>query len=55
METGVPLSKEAFDELAPNGRAILKAAHFLPSDEMPNAQYPYSLATGRTVYRERKL
>jgi len=50
LETGTPLSKEQFKELAPNGRAIFKASHFHASDEMPNARFPFSLTTGRRVY-----
>jgi anaerobic selenocysteine-containing dehydrogenase len=32
------------------GRAILKAAHYIPSHEPPNEQRPLILTTGRTVY-----
>jgi ferredoxin-nitrate reductase len=34
----------------PRGRAVLKAAAYLPADESPNDDYPLLLTTGRTVY-----
>jgi anaerobic selenocysteine-containing dehydrogenase len=34
----------------PNGRAVLKAAEYLPSPEQPSDEFPLLLNTGRTVY-----
>src|SRR5205085_12257833 len=34
----------------PHGRAFLKAAEYIPSDEQPGEDYPLLLTTGRTVY-----
>lgn len=31
----------------PNGRAILKSCHYIPSVEMPSDEYPIALSTGR--------
>lgn len=42
---------QQFKKLAPQGRAIFKAAHFHPSEEMPDEEYPFALSTGRRVYR----
>jgi ferredoxin-nitrate reductase len=34
----------------PRGRAFLKAAEYIPSDEQPSDDYPLQLTTGRSVY-----
>jgi anaerobic selenocysteine-containing dehydrogenase len=34
----------------PQGRAFLKAAEYIPSDEQPGDDYPFMLTTGRSVY-----
>jgi ferredoxin-nitrate reductase len=34
----------------PKGRAILKAAEYIPSPEQPSDEYPFLLNTGRSVY-----
>ncbi|MDQ4003343.1 MAG: nitrate reductase [Actinomycetota bacterium] len=36
--------------MSPAGRAILLAADYLPPDEEPGGEYPFSYTTGRTVY-----
>jgi ferredoxin-nitrate reductase len=36
--------------MGPAGRAILLAADYLPPDEEPGGEYPFSYTTGRTVY-----
>ncbi len=48
--TGATLSEADFRALAPNGRAILKAAEWTPPHEWAREEYPLSLTTGRTVY-----
>jgi ferredoxin-nitrate reductase len=50
IETGATLSEEEFRALDPRGRAILKAAEWTPPQEWAREEYPFSLATGRTVY-----
>lgn len=49
METGSPLSKQQYKALNPAGRAILKRAHYKPSFEEPDEEYPLRLSTGRNV------
>lgn len=50
LETGAPISKEGYKQLNPNGRAILKSCHYIPSAEMPSKDYPIALSTGRNKY-----
>lgn len=51
LETGVPLSKDEYKTLGPEGRAILKACHYLPDPEETDKDYPLQLSTGRNVYQ----
>ena len=48
--TGAPLEPTEYRAMNPEGRAIIKAAQYLPLHEPPCEQYPYALITGRTVY-----
>ncbi|WP_031544617.1 molybdopterin-dependent oxidoreductase [Salinicoccus luteus] len=48
--TGRALSKEEFQEIGAEGRAILHETHHLPPFEQPNDQYPMWLTTGRSVW-----
>lgn len=50
LETGAMLTREQHEELAPNGRAILKAADYRPPVEEPDEAYPLWLTTGRVVH-----
>jgi ferredoxin-nitrate reductase len=50
METGASLSVDQYRKMNPAGRAILKAAHYMPSLEATNEDYPLQLPTGRRVY-----
>lgn len=50
LDTGAPLTEDAYRRLNPAGRAILKASHYIPSYEEPNHDYPLRLSTGRNVY-----
>ncbi len=34
----------------PGGRAIIKAAEYVPPHEQPTSDFPYALITGRTLY-----
>jgi anaerobic selenocysteine-containing dehydrogenase len=48
--TGATFSEAEFKALSPQGRAILKAAEWTPPHEWAGGDYPFALATGRTVY-----
>ncbi|MDT0213047.1 nitrate reductase [Rothia sp. ARF10] len=50
MVTGAPEDAAAYKALNPEGRAILRAADYLPPHEPPSPEYPYQLITGRTLY-----
>jgi anaerobic selenocysteine-containing dehydrogenase len=48
--TGAPLEQTEYRALNPDGKAILKAADYLPPHEEPGEERPFRLNTGRTVY-----
>jgi len=48
--TGAPLEPTEYRAMNPFGKAIIKAAEYVPPHERPSAEYPYVLITGRTVY-----
>ncbi|MDX8151805.1 nitrate reductase [Patulibacter brassicae] len=48
--TGEPVSAEAYRARNPEGRAMLRAAPYVPPEEEPSAEHPLRLNTGRTVY-----
>jgi ferredoxin-nitrate reductase len=48
--TGAANEESDYRALRPDGRAILKGAHYRPPEEPPREEYPLRLATGRTVY-----
>ncbi|MCG1009202.1 molybdopterin-dependent oxidoreductase [Salinicoccus sp. ID82-1] len=48
--TGRALSKEEFQEIGAEGRALLQETYHLPPFEQPNDQYPMWLTTGRSVW-----
>jgi anaerobic selenocysteine-containing dehydrogenase len=50
MLTGAPVSETEYRALNPHGKAVLKAAEYLPPHEMPSQEYPFQLITGRTLY-----
>lgn len=50
LETGAPYTKNQYAEWHPAGRAILKAAHYIPVLEEPDEEYPLQLSTGRNVF-----
>lgn len=50
FETGTPLTRTQYEALNPAGRAIFKPAHYKPSLEEPDDQYPLRLTTGRNVH-----
>lgn len=48
--TGAPLQPDEYRSLNPFGKAIIKAAEYVPPHERPSAEFPFALITGRTVY-----
>lgn len=50
LGTGAPVVEVEFRASRPDGRAILKSAPYEPAFELPDAEYPLRLTTGRTVY-----
>ena len=48
--TGLPITREEYLANNPQGRALLKAADYVPPSEQPDAEYPLWLTTGRVVY-----
>ncbi|RBY78482.1 nitrate reductase [Blastococcus sp. TF02-09] len=49
--TGAAVSAADYAALAPDGRALLKGADYVPSPEEPDDEYPLRYTTGRTVYQ----
>jgi anaerobic selenocysteine-containing dehydrogenase len=50
MVTGTPVSETEYKALNPEGKAVLKAAEYLPPHELPSQEHPFQLITGRTLY-----
>jgi ferredoxin-nitrate reductase len=50
LTTGVTFTEVEFKALGADGRAMLKAAPYVPPTEEPSDEYPFVLNTGRTVY-----
>jgi ferredoxin-nitrate reductase len=50
LNTGGLVSPKEYKASNPAGRAMLKAAHYMPPFEVPDDQYPFFLTTGRLVY-----
>jgi anaerobic selenocysteine-containing dehydrogenase len=50
LVTGAPVSPTEYKALNPQGKAVLKAAEYLPPHELPSQEYPFQLITGRTLY-----
>lgn len=48
--TGAPLEPTEYRAMNPFGKAIIKAAEYIPLHEPPSADYPFALITGRTLY-----
>lgn len=49
--TGAPLEPTEYRAMNPYGRAIIKAAEYVPPHEPPSQDYPFVLITGRTVFQ----
>jgi anaerobic selenocysteine-containing dehydrogenase len=50
LVTGAPVEETEYRALNPEGKAVLKAATYLPPHEAPSDEYPMQLITGRTIY-----
>ncbi|RBY85008.1 molybdopterin oxidoreductase family protein [Blastococcus sp. TF02A-30] len=50
LVTGAPLDETEYRALNPTGRAVLKAAEYLPPHELVGEDFPFQLITGRTLY-----
>jgi anaerobic selenocysteine-containing dehydrogenase len=50
LVTGAPLEPTEYRAMNPNGKAVIKAAGYLPPHEPPSAAMPFVLNTGRTLY-----
>ena len=50
LVTGAPLEPDEYRSLNPWGKAILKAAEYLPPHEPTTDEHPFALITGRTLY-----
>ena len=50
LVTGAEVSPVEYRAMNPDGKAVLKAAEYLPPHEPPSEEYPFSLTTGRTLY-----
>ncbi len=50
LVTGAPLSETEYKALNPDGKAVIKAADYLPPHEETSDDYPFRLITGRTLY-----
>lgn len=50
LEIGAAISADEYRASDPDGRAMLKGARYIPPFEEPDAEYPFSLTTGRIVY-----
>jgi anaerobic selenocysteine-containing dehydrogenase len=50
LVTGAPVEPTEYKALNPTGRAIIKAAEYLPAHEEPSEEFPFHLITGRTLF-----
>jgi anaerobic selenocysteine-containing dehydrogenase len=50
LVTGAPMEPDEYRAMNPDGKAMLKAAQYLPAHETPGGDFPFALITGRTLY-----
>jgi ferredoxin-nitrate reductase len=50
LSTGAEITEEEYRQNDPHGRAIIKAAEYVPPVEAPDDEYPLWFTTGRVVY-----
>ncbi|HEX2894384.1 MAG TPA: nitrate reductase [Marmoricola sp.] len=48
--TGAAKTRDKYELLNPEGKAMLKACEYVPPHEEPSPDYPFTLTTGRTLY-----
>jgi anaerobic selenocysteine-containing dehydrogenase len=48
--TGAPVEPTEYRALNPFGKAVIKAAEYVPPHEPPSRRYPFVLITGRTIF-----
>ncbi|RSD11919.1 molybdopterin oxidoreductase family protein [Amycolatopsis eburnea] len=48
--TGAPMEPDEYRAMNPDGKAMLKAAEYLPPHEEPGEEHPFALITGRTIH-----
>jgi anaerobic selenocysteine-containing dehydrogenase len=48
--TGAPAEPTEYRAQNPEGKALIKAAEYLPPHETPSGDFPFALITGRTIY-----
>jgi anaerobic selenocysteine-containing dehydrogenase len=48
--TGAPFEAKDYKAMNPDGKAILRAARYTRPPEVPSAEFPFVLTTGRTLY-----
>jgi anaerobic selenocysteine-containing dehydrogenase len=51
--TAAPLESTEYRSLNPTGKAVIKAAEYVPPHDGPDADHPFALTTGRTLYHFR--
>ncbi|MGI6873255.1 molybdopterin oxidoreductase family protein [Amycolatopsis sp. 3B14] len=51
LVTGAPADQNEYRAFNPDGKAMFKAAEYVPPHEMPSAEHPFALITGRTIYQ----
>ncbi|KDN17989.1 molybdopterin oxidoreductase family protein [Amycolatopsis rifamycinica] len=50
LVTGAPMEPTEYRAMNPDGKAMLKAAEYLPAHETPSEDHPFFLINGRTIY-----
>ncbi|MFC4857138.1 molybdopterin oxidoreductase family protein [Actinophytocola glycyrrhizae] len=50
LVTGAPAEPAEYRATNPEGKALIKAAEYLPPHETPGDEFPFALITGRTIY-----
>ncbi|MEV6647944.1 nitrate reductase [Amycolatopsis sp. NPDC051371] len=50
LVTGAPMEPVEYRAMNPDGKAMIKAAEYLPPHEVPGEDHPFALITGRTIY-----
>jgi anaerobic selenocysteine-containing dehydrogenase len=50
LVTGAAVEANEYKAMNPDGKAVVKAADYIPPHELPSEDYPFQLITGRTVF-----